>query len=336
MAFRGTFDYTLDVKNRLTIPAKLPGDVRRRPRARPAPRHRELHLRLASRRVRRLRRRDPLELPSSLGRVRDGQPLLQLQLPRDRARQRRAGGGAGQGCSSRPASARKSSSPAPASASRSGTGRPGASTTAPWPPPSNESPRNLAILLDMTAAHVPVLAGELIEMLDPAPGQLAVDCTFGGGGHARLVADRIGPAGTLIAHRPRPGRRGALRRAGRARSPARPASSAPSFVDGARRCCATKGVRADHRLLRPRDVLDAGRHLGARLLLLLRRAARHADGPAPGADRPGDRQHLGRAPPRPAAARVRRGALRRPDRPARSSPQRGRGAARRRRSSSST
>ncbi len=50
----------------------------------------------------------------------------------------------------------------------------------------------------MTVAHVPVLAGELIELLDPAPGQVAVDCTFGGGGHARLVADRIGPAGTLI------------------------------------------------------------------------------------------------------------------------------------------
>ncbi len=51
----------------------------------------------------------------------------------------------------------------------------------------------------MTITHVPVLAGELIEMLDPAPGQLAVDCTFGGGGHARLVADRLGPRGALIA-----------------------------------------------------------------------------------------------------------------------------------------
>ncbi len=51
----------------------------------------------------------------------------------------------------------------------------------------------------MTITHVPVLAGELIEMLDPAPGQLAVDCTFGGGGHARLVAERLGPTGTLIA-----------------------------------------------------------------------------------------------------------------------------------------
>src|SRR5579859_5625273 len=50
----------------------------------------------------------------------------------------------------------------------------------------------------MTATHVPVLAGELIELLDPQPGEIAVDCTFGGGGHARLIADRLGPAGTLI------------------------------------------------------------------------------------------------------------------------------------------
>jgi 16S rRNA (cytosine1402-N4)-methyltransferase len=56
----------------------------------------------------------------------------------------------------------------------------------------------MATLLDMSGIHIPVLAGELIELLDPRPGQVAVDCTIGGGGHARLVADRIGPAGTLI------------------------------------------------------------------------------------------------------------------------------------------
>jgi 16S rRNA (cytosine1402-N4)-methyltransferase len=61
------------------------------------------------------------------------------------------------------------------------------------------SPHLLAILLDMPRTHVPVLAGELIEALDPQPGQVAVDCTLGAAGHARLVADRIGPAGTLIA-----------------------------------------------------------------------------------------------------------------------------------------
>ena len=67
----------------------------------------------------------------------------------------------------------------------------------------------------MTRTHVPVLAGELIEALDPQPGQVAVDCTVGGGRprpprrrarSARPAADR---------HRPRPARRGALRRAGR-------------------------------------------------------------------------------------------------------------------------
>jgi len=51
----------------------------------------------------------------------------------------------------------------------------------------------------MPQTHVPVLAGELIEALDPKPGQVAIDCTLGGGGHARLVAERIGPTGTLIA-----------------------------------------------------------------------------------------------------------------------------------------
>ena len=55
------------------------------------------------------------------------------------------------------------------------------------------------MLVDMTTTHVPVLAGELVDLLDPRPGELAVDCTFGGGGHARLVAERLGPGGELIA-----------------------------------------------------------------------------------------------------------------------------------------
>jgi 16S rRNA (cytosine1402-N4)-methyltransferase len=56
----------------------------------------------------------------------------------------------------------------------------------------------LATLLDMTKTHIPVLAGELVDVLDPQPGETAVDCTLGGGGHARLIAERIGPAGTLV------------------------------------------------------------------------------------------------------------------------------------------
>jgi 16S rRNA (cytosine1402-N4)-methyltransferase len=50
----------------------------------------------------------------------------------------------------------------------------------------------------MTRPHVPVLAGELIDVLGPQPGEVAVDCTFGAGGHARLVANRIGPTGLLV------------------------------------------------------------------------------------------------------------------------------------------
>ena len=50
----------------------------------------------------------------------------------------------------------------------------------------------------MTQTHIPVLAGEVIELLDPHPGEVAVDCTFGGGGHARLIAERLGPEGLLI------------------------------------------------------------------------------------------------------------------------------------------
>ena len=47
--------------------------------------------------------------------------------------------------------------------------------------------------------HVPVLADELVDLIAPNPGDTVVDCTFGGGGHARLVAELLGPQGTLIA-----------------------------------------------------------------------------------------------------------------------------------------
>jgi 16S rRNA (cytosine1402-N4)-methyltransferase len=52
--------------------------------------------------------------------------------------------------------------------------------------------------------HTPVLAQELLAVLTPPgggarPGSVAIDCTFGDGGHARLVAERLGASGTLIA-----------------------------------------------------------------------------------------------------------------------------------------
>jgi 16S rRNA (cytosine1402-N4)-methyltransferase len=56
----------------------------------------------------------------------------------------------------------------------------------------------MTTLTYMPTEHVPVLAAELVAVLDPQPGELAVDCTFGGGGHAALVAERLGGDGTLI------------------------------------------------------------------------------------------------------------------------------------------
>lgn len=58
------------------------------------------------------------------------------------------------------------------------------------------APANLSTY--MPTEHEPVLASELIALLAPEPGQIAIDCTFGGGGHARRIAAALGPTGTLI------------------------------------------------------------------------------------------------------------------------------------------
>jgi len=47
--------------------------------------------------------------------------------------------------------------------------------------------------------HVPVLAHEVLELLDPRPGHTIVDATFGAGGHAALLATHLRGSGKLIA-----------------------------------------------------------------------------------------------------------------------------------------
>lgn len=47
--------------------------------------------------------------------------------------------------------------------------------------------------------HVPVMAQEVLDLLRPAPGQTFVDGTLGGGGHTRLLAQRIPPNGLVLA-----------------------------------------------------------------------------------------------------------------------------------------
>lgn len=46
--------------------------------------------------------------------------------------------------------------------------------------------------------HLPVLVSEVMEVLSPQPGELAVDCTLGYGGHAVEFLRRIQPGGRLI------------------------------------------------------------------------------------------------------------------------------------------
>ena len=50
----------------------------------------------------------------------------------------------------------------------------------------------------MPALHVPVMLREVLDALDCRPGQIYVDCTLGGCGHARAILDRILPDGVLI------------------------------------------------------------------------------------------------------------------------------------------
>ncbi|MDX2131404.1 MAG: 16S rRNA (cytosine(1402)-N(4))-methyltransferase RsmH [Planctomycetota bacterium] len=46
--------------------------------------------------------------------------------------------------------------------------------------------------------HVPVLAREVVDLLDPRAGETYVDCTAGLGGHAALIAPRLSPGGRVF------------------------------------------------------------------------------------------------------------------------------------------
>ena len=46
--------------------------------------------------------------------------------------------------------------------------------------------------------HRPILVAEILELLAPKPGEVAVDCTLGYGGHAREILPRLAPGGKLL------------------------------------------------------------------------------------------------------------------------------------------
>ena len=46
--------------------------------------------------------------------------------------------------------------------------------------------------------HRPIMVAEILAALAPQPGELAVDCTLGFGGHARELLARLQPGGRLL------------------------------------------------------------------------------------------------------------------------------------------
>lgn len=50
----------------------------------------------------------------------------------------------------------------------------------------------------MTPLHIPVLSGEVIDLLNLKPGSVVVDATLGLGGHSEIMAEKIGSNGIII------------------------------------------------------------------------------------------------------------------------------------------
>ena len=70
----------------------------------------------------------------------------------------------------------------------------------PEPPPANGTPGPDPDRSALAAVHRPVLSDEVVSWLAPEgrEGLLLVDGTAGGGGHARLLAERVGTAGRVV------------------------------------------------------------------------------------------------------------------------------------------
>lgn len=50
----------------------------------------------------------------------------------------------------------------------------------------------------MQGVHTPVLLQEILALLNPKPGEQFIDATINGGGHARALAERVGPTGKIV------------------------------------------------------------------------------------------------------------------------------------------
>jgi 16S rRNA (cytosine1402-N4)-methyltransferase len=47
-------------------------------------------------------------------------------------------------------------------------------------------------------SHRPIMVAEILEVLAPRPGEVAIDCTLGYGGHAEAILPRLQPGGRLL------------------------------------------------------------------------------------------------------------------------------------------
>src|SRR5450432_3027002 len=47
-------------------------------------------------------------------------------------------------------------------------------------------------------AHRPIMLAEVLRCLRPVAGEIAVDCTLGGGGHAQAILEQLQPGGRLV------------------------------------------------------------------------------------------------------------------------------------------
>ena len=47
-------------------------------------------------------------------------------------------------------------------------------------------------------SHRAIMVEDVVRLLAPRSGDVAIDCTLGFGGHARAILERMGPGGRLI------------------------------------------------------------------------------------------------------------------------------------------
>ena len=137
--------------------------------------------------------------------------------------------------------------------------------------------------------HRPIMVREVLRVLAPRPGDVAVDCTLGYGGHARELLAAVQPGGRLIGLDADPIELPKAEARLLARLGFPPESVVVSRTTTSRPCRGCWAVeaagRADVLPSGPRRLLDAGRRPRARLHLQGGRPARHADEPREGLHR---------------------------------------------------